>query len=50
MKYLILLAALVLAGCSVETNEQEAARLEKAERAAGYPEREGLRPGSTANF
>lgn len=38
---------IALNGCSLgETNEQEAARFEAAERKAGYPAREGSRPGA----
>lgn len=50
MKYLLLILALALAGCSLETNDQETARLDREDRSAGFPASEGLRPGSTANF
>lgn len=46
-QFMALLAICLVSGCSLgETNEQEAARFEAAEQAAGYPKRQGDRPGA----
>lgn len=49
---LLLAISSLIGGCHMETNEEEAARFEKAEREAGYPARGPgtLRPRSSANF